>query len=443
MDNDNNNNNDNFTDNIDTNNVIETNDYKTEVVNETPKFQNTTTSSNTQNTSDTSNKTKKNKNFSFCKQVFVPFASGIVGATLVVGTCFGVPSIKQNILKNTPSSSTLTINQGATTKAVSVGNYSDTAIEVAKKVLPSIVGIQIEYSVTSIFGMSSSTATASGSGIIVSEDGYILTNNHVVSSSSSSSYYQMSEAKKITVKLYNNDKTYDAKIIGTDSQTDLAIIKIDATGLTAAELGDSDSVQVGEFAMAIGNPLGLDSSVTAGLVSAVNRKVTDEDGNTYYAIQTDAAINAGNSGGALVNSEGKVIGINTLKLSGTGVEGIGFAIPINSTTDIYSQLIQYNKVLRPYIGISGRNLDETTAKRNNLVPGVYVYSVVEYSSAELAGVKSGDVITAADGTAITSVNELNEIKNKHKIGDEMTLTINRNGSTMDLKLTLKEAPSNN
>ena len=178
---DNDNNNDNFTDNIDTNNVIETNDYKTEVVNETPKFQNTSTSSNTQNTSDTSNKTKKNKNFSFGKQVLVPFASGIVGATLVVGTCFGVPSIKQNILKDTQSSSTLTINQGATTKAVSVGNYSDTAIEVAKKVLPSIVGIQIEYSVTSIFGMSSSTATASGSGIIVSEDGYILTNNHVVS----------------------------------------------------------------------------------------------------------------------------------------------------------------------------------------------------------------------------------------------------------------------
>ncbi len=433
----NDNNNDNFTNNIYNNNVIETNDYKAEVVNETPKFQNTSTTSNT------SNKTKKSKNFSFGKQVFVPFASGIVGATLVVGTCFGVPSIRQNILKDNQTSSTLTITPGATTKAVSVGNYSDTAIDVAKKVLPSIVGIQIEYSVTSIFGMSSSTATASGSGIIVSEDGYILTNNHVVSSSSSSSYYQMSEAKKITVKLYNTEETYDAKIIGTDSQTDLAIIKIDATGLTAAELGDSDSVQVGEFAMAIGNPLGLDSSVTAGLVSAVNRKVTDEDGNTYYAIQTDAAINAGNSGGALVNSEGKVIGINTLKLSGTGVEGIGFAIPINSTTDIYSQLIQYNKVLRPYIGISGRNLDEATAKRNNLVAGVYVYSVEEYSSAELAGVKSGDVITAADGTAITSVNELNEIKNKHKIGDEMTLTINRNGSTMDLKLTLKEAPSNN
>ena len=208
----------------------------------------------------------------------------------------------------------------------------------------------------------SSTATASGSGIVISEDGYILTNNHIVSSSSSESYYEVSEATKVTVTLFNDETEYEAKIVGKDEQTDLAVIKIEKTGLSKAEFADSDSVKVGEFAMAVGNPLGMQSSITCGVISAVNREVTDSDGKKFTLIQTDAAINSGNSGGALVNSEGKVIGINTLKLSGTGIEGMGFAIPINSTTDITSQLIQYSKVKRPYIGISGIDLDEKTAK---------------------------------------------------------------------------------
>lgn len=380
---------------------------------------------------------KEKKNHSFNKTVFVPFISGVVGASLVLGTCFGVPGIKKSLFGNLNSTS-LNITSGPTATGISLTNYSDTAIQVADKILPSIVGIQIQYSVTSIFG-GNSTATASGSGIIVSEDGYILTNNHVVNSSSTSSYYQISQAQKVTVSLYNDEKSYDATIVGTDAQTDLAIIKIEATGLKAAELGDSDSVKVGEFAMAVGNPLGLSSSVTTGIISAVNRKVTDDEKNTYNAIQTDAAINSGNSGGALVNSEGKVIGINTLKLSGTGVEGIGFAIPINSTIDVYKQLIQYNKVIRPAIGISGRDLDEATAKRYNLVPGVYIYSVEEYSAAELAGLKRGDVITKADGTDISTINELNEIKNKHSVGDEMKLTVNRDGETFEVTVKLKEA----
>ncbi|HAS79085.1 MAG TPA: hypothetical protein DCS38_05230 [Ruminococcus sp.] len=176
-----------------------------------------------------------------------------------------------------------------------------------------------------------STASASGSGIIISEDGYILTNNHIVSTSSSESYYEVSEATKLTVTLFNDDTEYEAKIIGTDEQTDLAVIKIEKTGLSKAEFADSDNIKVGEFAMAVGNPLGMQSSITCGVISAVNREVTDTEGKKYNLIQTDAAINSGNSGGALVNSEGKVIGINTLKLSGTGIEGMGFAIPINST----------------------------------------------------------------------------------------------------------------
>lgn len=379
----------------------------------------------------------QHKNNSFSKSVLIPFISGIVGASSVLGICFGIPSIKQSLL-NSSNESTLNITHGGTNTAISLKDYSDTAIAVASKVQPSIVGIQIEYSVTTFFGNMSSNATASGSGIIISEDGYILTNNHVVSSASSSSYYQMSEAQKITVSLFDREETYDAKIVGTDAQTDLAIIKIEAEGLTAAELGDSDSVKVGEFAMAVGNPLGLDSSVTCGVVSAVNRKVSDDEGNTYLAIQTDTSINSGNSGGALVNSEGKVIGINTLKLSGTGVEGIGFAIPINSTIDVCTQLIKYNKVIRPYIGISGRNIDEDLASQHKLVVGVYVASVDQFSAAELAGIRIGDVITSADGKTIKTMDELNNIKNTHQVGETMTLTIYRNGENIDLTLTLKE-----
>ena len=395
------------------------------------------------------NKTKKIKS-GFGKSVMLPFVSGVVGCSVVIGTCFGVPSIRTKLLGNTGSSSISTSNNTSTqsdgyVKQTSLENYSDTSVYAANKILPSIVGIKIEYTVnsTSIFGRSnSSAATASGSGIIISEDGYILTNNHVVSSSSSesNSYYQISEATKVTVTLFNDETEYEAKIVGQDEQTDLAVIKIEKSGLTKAEFADSDDVKVGEFAMAVGNPINMTSTVTTGIISAVNRKITDSDGKTYTCIQTDAAINSGNSGGALVNSEGKVIGINTLKLSGTGIEGIGFAIPINSTTDITSQLIQYSKVKRPFIGISGIDLDETTAKKYNLVVGVYVKSVEDFSSAEKGGLKAGDVIIEADGKSIKSMDELNEIKNSHQIGDTIKLKINRDGSEKELTLTLGEQP---
>ncbi len=392
--------------------------------------------------------TSKNSS-GFGKSVLLPFVSGVIGCTVVIGTCFGVPSIKNKLLQTQISSISTTNNNSTESngyvQGISLKNYSDTAVYAANKILPSIVGIKIEYTVNtnSIFGRgSTSTATASGSGIIISEDGYILTNNHVVSSSSSesSSYYQISEATKVSVTLFNDDTEYEAKIIGKDEQTDLAVIKIEKTGLTKAEFADSDDVKVGEFAMAVGNPINMTSTVTTGIVSAVNRKITDSDGKTYKCIQTDAAINSGNSGGALVNSEGKVIGINTLKLSGTGIEGIGFAIPINATTDITSQLIQYSKVKRPYIGISGIDLDESTAKKYNLVIGVYVKSVEDFSAAEKGGLKSGDVIVEADGKSIKTMDELNELKNSHQIGDEMKLKINRNGTEKEITLSLGEQP---
>ena len=387
----------------------------------------------------------------FGKTVLVPFVSGIMGCALVIGTCFGVPSINEKLTgSTTTSNTTVQTSSGTTSNLISLSNYSNTAVFAANKILPSIVGIEVSYTATSnsIFGFGTpqtSTATATGSGIIISEDGYILTNNHVVdtSSSNSYSYYDISDATSVKVKLnsatYGNDATFDAKIVGKDSQTDLAVLKIDKTGLTAAEFGDSDQAVVGEFVMAVGSPLGLDTTVTQGIVSAVNREV-ESDGTKYTCIQTDAAINSGNSGGALVNSEGKVIGINTLKLSGSGVEGIGFAIPINSTLDVTDQLINHNKVLRPYIGISGINLDESTAKKYNLTVGVYVKTVQNFSPAEKAGLQSGDVIVKADDKDITTMDELNDIKNSHQIGDTMKLKINRNGEEKEITLTLEETP---
>lgn len=382
----------------------------------------------------------KQKKPGFFKSAFVPFCSSALGTFLVIGVCFGMPNIRNRILNsNTIHTDTgLTITEGAVTNTVSLTDYSNTSIAVANKVLPSIVGITVEYKVNSMFG-GSSTSEASGSGIIVSSDGYILTNNHVVNSTSSSSYYQITEATGVKVKLYNDDTEYTATVVGSDSQTDLAVIKIDKTGLTAAELGDSDSVQVGEFAMAIGNPLGLQSSISCGIISARDREVQDsETGTIYNLIQTDAAINSGNSGGALVNADGKVIGINTLKLSGTGVEGIGFAIPINSTLPVYEELKTNGKISRPFIGIEGIDVTEAMSKEYNLVQGVYVRSIENFSSAEKAGLKIGDVIIQADGIDIKTMEELNTIKNKHKVGDKMTLKVNRENKEIEITLTLQE-----
>lgn len=400
---------------------------------------------------------KKGKNHNIKNHVILPFFSGVLGCSVVLGTCFGVPSIRENILGSSTSGVTTSASSSSksdtsvgTVDYVSLENYSDTAVYAANKILPSIVGIEVTYSVTtnSMFSMfgggqsQESTATASGSGIIISADGYILTNNHVVSSSSESTYYEISEATKIKITLFGNDSEYEATIVGKDSQTDLAVLKIDAEDLTPAEFADSDSVKIGEFCMAVGNPLGLGATITCGVVSALNREVTDSEGTTYTCIQTDAAINSGNSGGALVNSQGQVIGINTLKVSSTGVEGIGFSIPVNSTTDVISDLITYNKVRRPYIGIQGRDITESVASQySNLVEGIYVVSVEEYSAAELAGIKAGDIITAIDGTEVKTMDELNEIKNTHSIGDTVTLKIYRDGSTKDVTVTLGESSS--
>ena len=385
------------------------------------------------------NYSKSSNRKQICSIIIVSFISAIIGGACSLCIYAGLHKTPSNKAIDTANSnskinydiSDLNLSQ------VSLSNYSDTAIYAAQKALPSMVSITVEYDVN-YMGMKKSAAGA-GSGVVISDDGYILTNNHVISSSDSSSFYQVSDAKSVQVKIYGDETEYTAEIIGTDSQTDLAVLKIDKTGLTAAEFGDSSSVQIGEFVLAIGNPYNLDYSVTAGIISALDRKMTIEN-TTYKVIQADCAINSGNSGGALVNSKGQVIGVNTLKLSGTGVEGVGFAIPINSTKSIYEQLIQYSKVKRPYIGVGGIDLDEKTAKANNLVTGVYIKTVEDFSAGEKAGLKIGDVIIEADGTKITTMDELNEIKNKKQIGDTIKLKVYRDGKEKTITVTLQEQP---
>jgi len=311
-----------------------------------------------------------NSKFGFGHTVFIPFICGLLGGLLILGVAFGIPAVKNKLIEvsgqeNSQQTSSLLSSSG-NLEQVSLSNYSDTAIFAANKVLPSIVGIAVEYNVRSNMFSNSSTATAEGSGIIMSTDGYILTNNHIINSNESSGYYQVTEATSIKVSLYNDPNKYDAKVIGFDEETDLAVIKIDKADLVASEIGNSSSVKIGEFVLAVGNPLGMQSSVSSGIVSAINRTVPISDGISYTLIQTDAAINAGNSGGALVNSQGQVVGVNTLKLSGAGIEGMGFSIPINDTIAIYNELKEKGKVVRPYIGIDGIDVDEATSEHYNI-----------------------------------------------------------------------------
>ncbi len=408
-------------------------------------------SSNSKNTETSHNKVNKTKNSTF-KVVVTSFISGIVGASLVLGLCFYVPAVR-NIFISSDSDDTkkevskIFTSEGSVNKGVSIEDYSSTAISVANKVLPSVVGIEVDFSVSANYptfsaATQSSTSKATGSGVIISKDGYILTNNHIIdtSSTTTSKYYTVSDANKVLVYLYEEDNPVEAKIIGSDSVTDLAILKIDRNDLTPVEIGDSDSVQVGEFAMAIGNPLDMRNTVTSGIISGVNREIEDDNGTMYTLIQTDAAINAGNSGGALVNADGKLIGINTLKMSGTGIEGMGFAIPINSTLDISEQLISTGKVKRPYIGISGTDVSETLSEYYNIPVGVYVRSIQSDGPAKSSDLKPGDVIVKFNGEKIETMSQLNKKKNDCKIGDEVTLTVSRGGEEVDVKVTLTEQP---
>lgn len=299
---------------------------------------------------------------------------------------------------------------------------------VAEKVSPSIVGIRVSYIYTDwLFG--SSQNEGSGSGIIYNSNGYIITNNHVIEGAISSGS-KLSQNAKIEIILPNQvDDPYEAVVIGRDVETDLAILKINVSGLPAADFGNSDEIKVGQKAIAIGNPAGLEfmGSVTSGIISGLNRQIQFDDGTSLRLIQTDAAINPGNSGGALLNSEGEVIGINTSKIGGSGYEGLGFAIPSNNAVEIAESLIKTGYVPgRPRIGIIVEiKFNSAIAERNGVPEGILVKEVEPLSAAYMADIKPGDIITKFNGAEITTFDQLETEKNKYKAGDKVNITIYR------------------
>ena len=337
------------------------------------------------------------------------FVALVLAAGLLLGTVFGFGL--DNFLPNPAGDSNTVYAAGIENTRIVFDKAVSPVVPIAKKVSPTIVAISLKTRTRDYFGRIYE-GQGTGSGIIIDNKGHIVTNNHVVEG-----------AQDITVIL-SDGKELEATLVGGDSQTDLAVIKVDPAKLTVAELGDSSKLEVGELAVAIGSPMGTEyaGSVTAGIISGLNRKVSVGD-NSIKLIQTDAAINPGNSGGALVNSEGKVIGINTIKFAETTVEGMGFAIPINEAKPIIQEIISKKKIARPYLGISGETVTKEMADKSKVPQGVYVIDVVGYSGAERAGIKRGDIITKLDGKVIKTIEELIPEIQKHKAGDTVQVEI--------------------
>ena len=306
--------------------------------------------------------------------------------------------------------------------------------QVAAKVIPSVVCIQnyqqsqsqLPFAQT-LSGEEQLTLAAEGSGIVYTEDGYIITNAHVVENSS------------LLKVVLNNEEVYEAKLIGSDADTDLALLKIEATGLTPIEIGDYDALAVGDFVMAVGNPGGMEfsSSVTFGIVSAKDRPMDIDGGYTMNTIQTDAAINPGNSGGALVNMDGKLVGINSAKYVATGYEGLGFSITVEEALPIIESLKEYGEVKgRSRLGVTGMIIDELVANRYGLTPGFYVNEVTNANAGTL---KAGDVITAVDGAEVTSESDIKNALQKKQAGDSVTIKYWRSGAQQETQLVLVSA----
>ncbi|HOJ08354.1 MAG: Do family serine endopeptidase [Ignavibacteriales bacterium] len=369
---------------------------------------------------------------------------GIIGAAalVVVGILFGALLVSGFGLVRPGWAD---INLGANHPPVNLDadatSFSKAFIEVADKVTPAIVQINVvaerenphkDFFFFPFDNQIPKEQQGSGSGIIISDDGYILTNNHVVDN-----------ATKVSVGLADK-RTFSAKVVGTDPLTDLAVIKIDAENLTSAYLGDSDNLKVGQWVMAIGNPLSLSSTVTAGIVSAIGRGqlglINDSYGIEDF-IQTDAVINPGNSGGALVDLSGAVVGINSaIATRGTGTYiGYGFAIPINLAKTVAKEIIAYGKVNRGYIGINIGEVNDALAKSVGLdkPKGIIIQGIVEGGAASETDLKSGDIILSVDGRELNKPNELQGYIASKTAGTSVNLKIFRDGKEIDRKVTLK------
>ena len=309
-------------------------------------------------------------------------------------------------------------------------NRNTPAVRVAKNVGPAVVGITNRVVARDMFNRQVES-TGWGSGVIFRSDGYIVTNNHVVS-----------DSHELIVSL-SDGRTFNAQLVGADELTDIAVVKIDAKDLPTAKFGNSDDIMVGEPAIAIGNPMGLEysGSVTVGVISALNRTISTSD--TVSFLQTDAAINQGNSGGALVNADGEVIGIPSVKIVRSGFEGMAFAIPINTVKDVVEDLVDKGYVARPYLGVT--LFDKPTAARYgyslSIDRGVYIFQVAIGSPADRAGLQRDDVILSIDGKEVNSVSETRAAISSHKVGDTVKVVFIRNREQHTMDVVLQEMPA--
>lgn len=348
--------------------------------------------------------------------IIVAMLGGAIGAG---GVYYALRNNTQtNILGNINNS-----NSAANPPAFKSDEGALTVPQVVEKVTPAVVGVSTKSLVRDQF-FNVKEQEGLGSGFIINEDGYVVTNYHVING-----------AQEVKV-IFSDGKEVNAKVVNYDAERDIAVIKItdDVKMPGIAQLGDSSTVKAGEEVIAIGNPLGKEfsSTVTKGIVSSPNRKISTDNGNVLDYIQTDAAINPGNSGGPLINSNGEVIGINTAKKVGADIEGIGFAIPIN---EVKTRLGSLSKPILK-MGIQARNVTSELAKENNLEEGVYIVGVQEFSPAEKAGLKIGDLIVQFGGKRVKTVEELNEIKGQYNEGDTVPVQIIRDGKKMNLEIKL-------
>ena len=352
----------------------------------------------------------------------------IIGGSLVIGYSgqFLAKPLPQN---TTPIQNLLQI-------PVARGQVSDARntpiARAAQAVGPTVVGITNKAYARDSFNRKVLVEQGTGSGVIFDSNGYIATNNHVIEN-----------AQEILVSLADG-RVLNGRVLGADPATDLAVVKVDVTGLQAAVLGDSDSLLVGEPAIAIGNPLGLEfkGSVTAGVISALNRSIEIGE-RKFKLIQTDAAINPGNSGGALVNADGMVVGINSAKISIAGVEGIGFSLPINTARPILQSLIDKGRVVRPYLGvvIIDRNTAATYGYEFNIDKGIYILKISKDGPASKAGLKEGDIILKVAGMETNRVADLRGTVDTKAVGDKVDLLIIRSGKEQTVSVLLEEMPS--